>query len=64
MVCVLEQGWNKTLQGCGPPGTEFDTPAVECVTEDTVKIMGTEMVRSTAGMLTICGSQAVDETDS
>ncbi len=27
MVCVLEQGWNKTLQGCGPPGTEFDTPA-------------------------------------
>ncbi len=28
MVCVLEQGWNKTLQGCGPPGTEFDTPAL------------------------------------
>ncbi len=26
MVCVLEQGWNKTLQGCGPPGIEFDTP--------------------------------------
>ncbi len=23
MVCVLERGWNKTLQGCGPPGTEF-----------------------------------------
>ncbi len=29
MVCVLEQGWNKTLQGCGPPGTEFDTPGLE-----------------------------------
>ncbi len=28
MVCVLEQGWNKTLQGCGPSGTEFDTPAL------------------------------------
>ncbi len=28
-VCVLEQSWNKTLQGCGPPGTEFDTPAIE-----------------------------------
>ncbi len=24
MVCVLEQGWNKILQGCGPPETEFD----------------------------------------
>ncbi len=31
MVCVLEQGWNKTLQGCGPPGTEFDTPALHSV---------------------------------
>ncbi len=29
MVCVLEQGWNKTLQVCGPPGTEFDTPVLE-----------------------------------
>ncbi len=29
MVCVLEQGWNKTLQGCGPPGTEFDTPGLK-----------------------------------
>ncbi len=29
MVCELEQGWNKTLQGCGPPGTEFDTPDLE-----------------------------------
>ncbi len=28
MVCVLEQGWNKTLQGCCPPGIEFDTPAL------------------------------------
>ncbi len=27
MVCVLEQDWNKTLQGCGPPG-KFDTPGV------------------------------------
>ncbi len=29
MVCVLEEVWNKTLQGCGPPGTEFDTPDVK-----------------------------------
>ncbi len=29
MLCVLEQGWNKTLQGCGPPGTEFDTPDLD-----------------------------------
>ncbi len=28
MVCVLDQGWNKTLQGGGPPETEFDTPAL------------------------------------
>ncbi len=28
MVCVVEQGWNKTLQGCSPPGTEFDTPVL------------------------------------
>ncbi len=28
MVCVLDQGWNKTLQGCGPPGTEFKTPGL------------------------------------
>ncbi len=30
-LCVLEQGWNKTLQGCGPPGTEFDTPDLEAL---------------------------------
>ncbi len=29
IVCVLEQGWNKTLQGCGSSGTEFDTPALK-----------------------------------
>ncbi len=28
-VCVLEQDWNKALQGCDPPGTEFDTPALD-----------------------------------
>ncbi len=28
MLCVLEQGWNKTLQGCGPLGTEFNTPGL------------------------------------
>ncbi len=32
MVCVLEQGWNKTLQGCGPPGIEFDTPDLDDAT--------------------------------
>uniref|UniRef100_A0A672Q4T8 Calcium release activated channel regulator 2A n=1 Tax=Sinocyclocheilus grahami TaxID=75366 RepID=A0A672Q4T8_SINGR len=26
MVCVLEQGLNKTLQGSGPPGIEIDPP--------------------------------------
>ncbi len=29
MVCVLEEGWNKALQGCGPPGTEFETPGLD-----------------------------------
>ncbi len=36
MVCVLEQGWNKTLQGCGPPGTEFDTTGLLGHTECTL----------------------------
>ncbi len=29
IVCALKQGWNKTLQGCGPLGAEFDTPALD-----------------------------------
>ncbi len=29
IVYVLGQGWNKTLPGCGPPGTEFNTPVLD-----------------------------------
>ncbi len=28
MECILEAGLELTLQGCGPPGTEFDIPGI------------------------------------